>query len=73
LQNKNERQTKGFVQLRHDVEAIIGCACPGVGFGGQNLQGSSSKLRLFSYKFSSGCGLTIFKCRHIAKAVSVSG
>ncbi|WP_256450523.1 hypothetical protein [Flavihumibacter fluvii] len=27
--------TKGFVQLRRDVEAIINSAYPGFGFGGQ--------------------------------------
>jgi len=28
--------TKGFVQLGHDVETIIGCAYPSYGFGGRN-------------------------------------
>ena len=28
--------TKGFVQLGHDVEAIIGSAYPSFGFGGRN-------------------------------------
>jgi hypothetical protein len=31
--------TKGFVQLGHDVEAIIGSAYPGFGFGGRNSVG----------------------------------
>jgi len=31
--------TKGFVQLRLDVEAIIGCAYPSFGFGGRNSAG----------------------------------
>ena len=35
-QKKHERITKGFVQLGHDVEAIIGSAYPGFGFGGRN-------------------------------------
>jgi hypothetical protein len=33
------RTTKGFVLLEQDVEAIIGCACPGFGFGGCNFTG----------------------------------
>lgn len=33
---KSERTTSGFVQLGHDVEAIIGSAYPGFGFGGRN-------------------------------------
>jgi hypothetical protein len=31
--------TKGFVQLGHDVEAIIGSAYPSFGFGGRNSVG----------------------------------
>jgi hypothetical protein len=31
--------TKGFVQLGHDIEAIIGSAYPGFGFGGRNSVG----------------------------------
>jgi hypothetical protein len=31
--------TKGFVQLGHDVEAIIGSAYPSFGFGGRNSAG----------------------------------
>jgi hypothetical protein len=31
--------TKGFVQLGHGVEAIIGSAYPGFGFGGRNSGG----------------------------------
>lgn len=31
--------TKGFVQLGHDVEAIIGSANPSFGFGGRNSVG----------------------------------
>jgi len=31
----HERPTKGFVQLGHDVEAIIGSAYPSFIFGGQ--------------------------------------
>lgn len=31
--------TKGFVQLGHDVAAIIGSAYPGFGFGGRNSAG----------------------------------
>jgi hypothetical protein len=31
--------TKGFVQLGHDIEAIIGCAYPSFGFGGRNSAG----------------------------------
>jgi hypothetical protein len=38
-QDNNEPLTKGFVQLGHDVEAIIGCAYPGFGFGGRNSAG----------------------------------
>jgi hypothetical protein len=34
-----ERTTKGFVQLGHDVEAIIGSAYPGFGFSGRNSAG----------------------------------
>jgi hypothetical protein len=33
------KATKGFVQLRHDVEAIIGSAYPSIGFGGRNTAG----------------------------------
>ena len=33
------RLTKGFVQLGQDVEAIIGSAHPGFGFGGRNSVG----------------------------------
>jgi hypothetical protein len=33
---KGERTTNGFVQLRLDVETIIGSAHPGFGFGGRN-------------------------------------
>ena len=36
---KHERTTKGFVQLGHDVAAIIGSAYPGFGFGGRNSAG----------------------------------
>jgi hypothetical protein len=36
---KHERTTKGFVQLGHDVEAIIGSAYPSFGFGGRNSAG----------------------------------
>ena len=31
--------TSGFVQLGHDVVAIIGSAYPGFGFGGRNTAG----------------------------------
>jgi len=31
--------TKGFVQLGHDVETIIGSAYPSFGFGGRNSAG----------------------------------
>jgi hypothetical protein len=31
--------TKGFVQLGHDVEAIISSAYPSFGFGGRNSAG----------------------------------
>jgi hypothetical protein len=31
--------TKGFVQLGHDVEAIINSAYPSFGFGGRNSAG----------------------------------
>ena len=31
--------TKGFVQLGHDVAAIIGSAYPSLGFGGRNSAG----------------------------------
>jgi hypothetical protein len=31
--------TSGFVQLGHDVAAIIGSAYPGFGFGGRNSAG----------------------------------
>jgi hypothetical protein len=31
--------TKGFVQLGHDVEEIIGSVYPSVGFGGRNSAG----------------------------------
>lgn len=34
-----ERTTSGFVQLGLDVEAIIGSAYPGFGFGGRNSAG----------------------------------
>jgi hypothetical protein len=34
-----ERTTSGFVQLGHDVAAIIGSAYPGFGFGGRNSVG----------------------------------
>jgi len=36
---KKQQPTKGFVQLGHDVEAIIGSAYPGFGFGGRNSAG----------------------------------
>jgi hypothetical protein len=36
LGNKPEPLTSGFVQLGLDVEAIIGSAYPGFGFGGRN-------------------------------------
>jgi hypothetical protein len=40
MTTKNKRQaTKGFVQLGHDVETIIGSAYPGFGFGGRNSAG----------------------------------
>jgi hypothetical protein len=34
-----QQATKGFVQLGHDVEAIIGSAHPGFIFGGHNSAG----------------------------------
>lgn len=37
--NQHERITKGFVQLGHNVEAIIGSAYPGFGFSGRNSAG----------------------------------
>ena len=39
--------TKGFVQLGHDVEAIISNAYPGFGFGGRN----SAGLLLVNFEF----------------------
>jgi len=36
---KHMQLTKGFVQLRHDVEAIIGSAYPNFIFGGRNSAG----------------------------------
>ena len=36
---KNLPPTKGFVQLGHDIEAIIGSAYPGFIFGGRNSVG----------------------------------
>jgi hypothetical protein len=37
--NQSERTTKGFVQLGHDVEAIISSAYPSFCFGGRNSAG----------------------------------
>jgi len=34
-----QQATKGFVQLGHDVETIIGSAYPGFIFGGRNSAG----------------------------------
>ena len=45
--------TKGFVQLGHDVEAIIGSAFPGFGLADVILPGSSSKLRLLVINLAS--------------------
>jgi hypothetical protein len=39
--------TKGFVQLGHDVETIIGSAYPSFGFGGRN----SAWLLLVNFGF----------------------
>lgn len=39
MTKKSERTTKGFVQLGHDVEAIIGSAYPSFIFGGRNSAG----------------------------------
>lgn len=39
MTKKSERTTKGFVQLGHDVEAIIGSAYPSFIFGGGNSAG----------------------------------
>ena len=36
---KAQHTTSGFVQLGHDVEAIIGSAYPGFGFGGRSSVG----------------------------------
>jgi hypothetical protein len=36
---KPQQATKGFVQLGHDVEAIIGTAYPSFDFGGRNSVG----------------------------------
>ena len=36
---KGQQATKGFVQLGHDLEAIIGCAYPSFSFGGRNSAG----------------------------------
>ena len=44
-------RSKGFVQLGHDVESIIGSTYPGFTFGGPNSVRLISKLRLFIYKF----------------------
>ena len=35
----SQQATKGFVQLGHDLEAIIGCAYPSFSFGGRNSAG----------------------------------
>ena len=37
--DKGVQPTKGFVQLGLDIEAIIGIAYPGFGFGGRNYAG----------------------------------
>jgi hypothetical protein len=37
--DEKQQATKGFVQLGRDVEAIIGSAYPGFGFGGRNSVG----------------------------------
>jgi hypothetical protein len=37
--NQKRRPTKGFVQLGHDVAAIIISAYPSFGFGGRNSVG----------------------------------
>jgi hypothetical protein len=42
-----QQPTKGFVQLGHDVEVIIGSAYPGFGFGGRN----STWLLLVNFGF----------------------
>ncbi|MBL0307686.1 MAG: hypothetical protein IPQ25_17150 [Chitinophagaceae bacterium] len=39
LDEKRQQATKGFVQLGHDVEAIIGSAYPSFIFGGRNSAG----------------------------------
>jgi len=53
---RNKRQaTKGFVQLEHDVETIIGSTYPGLG----SADGSAGQYFLtsaFSYKFTFGSG-----------------
>jgi hypothetical protein len=44
---KYERPTKGFVQLGHDIETIIGSTYPGFDFGGRN----SAWLLLVNFGF----------------------
>jgi hypothetical protein len=39
INHKYERTTKGFVQLGHDIEPIIGSAFPSFGFGRRNSAG----------------------------------
>jgi hypothetical protein len=39
MRNKIKLPTKGFVQSAHDVETIIGCTYPSVGFGRSNVIG----------------------------------
>jgi hypothetical protein len=51
--------TKGFVQLGHDVEAIIGSAYPSFGFGGRNSVGHQFLTSAFSYKFNFSSGQTV--------------
>jgi hypothetical protein len=57
------------VQLGHDVEPIIGSAYPSLVSANGILPGSSSKHRLFSYKFSFSSGQTVGQFPKLYKAL----
>lgn len=50
---KGMRTTKSFVQLGHDVAAIINCAYPSFGFGRRNSVGISAKHQLLVINLAS--------------------